>query len=104
MNLSEVWLYITYYIDDPSTWFALVQTCKRIRDVCKYREEQKKWQFKRLYISFDCGFIMSGGSRIEYHAHETEEACKKFVENFRNQLHVGGYFCMTAFELFQSNK
>lgn len=89
---KEVWLYISYYIDDAKTWVSLVQTCKNVKAICDYRKEQKQWQFKpiTLVLQID-NWGTNAFPRICTTKEELEEV-EKSHDNAKNgvRLLIGG--------------
>ena len=88
---KEICLYITHYIDDPSTWSSFMRVCKNAKAICDYRKEQKQYQFKPLTIILQVDDWGIGFT----HVCESDEEIQKIFNDHRRmkglaRLAIGG--------------
>ena len=77
---KDLFVHLTYFIDDLKTWSELMLVSKAASEACEYRKEQKQWQFQELYVS---GQYSKYGWDWRY-TKISEEYPQEFVDNHRS--------------------
>lgn len=72
MFSKEIYLVISYYVDDAQTFNALKQINKEARAACEYRQPQKDFLFQQLYVTSQVDDYDAGGFRKITEQYPTE--------------------------------